>query len=135
MLYYTCIHDCFLKYKTTDLLFYKSNTNVQLQFEKVSMLHMFLRHFLVSVCIWVCASKRHTHKKRDIQREGERRNLQEEKKPKFRQHMFLGRPLLSVLDERRDTLTVSCSSGLAPHLSRWSFLAMAAIFISVRGKF
>lgn len=82
----------------------------------------FLQHFSL------CSKKRYPERGR------EKASLQEEKEPKFRQHMFLGRPLLSALDERRDTLAVSCNQGLAPHLSRWSFLAGAAIFILVHGK-
>lgn len=52
-------------------------------------------------------------KKIKTQRErgSEKASLQEEKEAKFRQHMFLGRPLLLALGERRDTLTVSCSPG------------------------
>lgn len=127
----------FLKYKTNGLLFQKKQCKcVNLVWKGVHTVHIFT--VSLSVCLRVCASlkphTRHTQKKRYPERRREKAPLQEERKPKFRQHMFLGRPLLSVLVERRDTLTVSCSSGLSPHLLRWSFLARAAIFISVHGK-
>lgn len=47
-------------------------------------------------------------KKRQPEREGAGRRPYRKKKPKVRQHMFLGRPLLSSLAERRDTLAISC---------------------------
>lgn len=68
-------------------------------------------------------------------REGARRRPYRKKKGQSSgSTCFLGWPFLPALGERRDTLTASCSPGLAPHLLRWSFLAGAAIFISLHGK-
>lgn len=89
----------------------------------------------VSACTWVCEQDEKKKKEnKDPERGSEKAPLQEEKGPKVAQHMFLGRPLRRASAERRDTLAASCSPGLASHLSRWSFLAGAAIFISAHGK-
>lgn len=64
------------------------------------------------------------------QREGERRRPYRKKKSQSSPRTCFWVDLSSALAERRDTLAVSCSPGLAAHLSRRSFLAGAAIFIS-----
>lgn len=75
--------------------------------------------------------------KRRSRREGARRRPgRKTKRPKIRPHMFLGRPLLAALGERRDTLTVSCSPGPSASVEVVIYSRGAAIFIFEHdGKF